>query len=155
RHAGSPAQIGGLTNGGFNNWTASDNILSQTHGELISIVDGTGAKVLRNELTGAGEAAIGGFATDALIQGKSVHDNGSNFADGWGAAGVKLSGHSIILDDNEVWKNPVGLWADVGTTNWTVTNNRVHDNPMTGIIFEISSGAKIAGNSVWNNGKGR
>jgi len=155
RHAASPAQAGGLANGGFNNWTAADNILGQTHGELISIVDGTGAKVLRNELSGAGEAAIGGFASNVLIQGNNVHDSGSNFSDGWGAAGIKLSGHSIILDGNEVWKTPVGLWADVGTTDWTVTNNRVHDNPQTGIIFEISSGAKIAGNSVWNNGKGR
>jgi parallel beta-helix repeat protein len=155
RHAASPAQVGGLANGGFNNWTAIDNKLSQAHGELISIVDGQQIKVQGNELSGAGEAAIGGFASNVLVQGNNVHDSGSAFASGWGAAGIKLSGHSITLDGNEAWKNPVGLWADVGTTDWVVTNNRVHDNPQTGIIFEISSGAKISGNSVWNNGAGR
>jgi parallel beta-helix repeat protein len=35
-----------------------------------------------------------------------------------------------------------------------VTNNRVHHNDRDGIFFEISSGARIEGNSVWNNGSG-
>src|ERR1700682_839121 len=36
--------------------------------------------------------------------------------------------------------------------NVTITGNGVHDNSDIGIMYEISQGGRIVGNSAWNNG---
>jgi len=48
----------------------------------------------------------------------------------------------------------VGLWLDVSCRNTIIFNNRVHDNDTAGIHDETSTGTRIIGNTVWNNGFG-
>jgi parallel beta-helix repeat protein len=47
-----------------------------------------------------------------------------------------------------------GIWFDGRANDATVQDSRVHDNSRPGIFFEISTGATITGNRVWNNGWG-
>ena len=55
--------------------------------------------------------------------------------------------------NNEVDRNVgVGIWCDVYCASITISGNRVHDNTHQGILFEISTGASITGNAVWENG---
>src|SRR5207248_8313522 len=47
-----------------------------------------------------------------------------------------------------------GLWCDIGCQDVTFAGNRVHDNLDAGVLFEISDGATIRNNVLWNNGWG-
>jgi parallel beta-helix repeat protein len=46
----------------------------------------------------------------------------------------------------------VGVWCDIQCTHVTYSDNRVHHNSLAGLHLETSSGAKIFGNVVWENG---
>src|SRR5438132_13920449 len=60
-----------------------------------------------------------------------------------------------VVDSNASYNNSgPGLWCDINCQNAVFSNNRVHNNTMMGIFFEISVGAKIFGNTVWSNGFG-
>ncbi len=59
----------------------------------------------------------------------------------------------LTIDSNEVYgNNGPGLWCDGNCVDVTFSNNRVHHNARAGIFFEISDGAQIHGNAVWENG---
>ncbi len=61
----------------------------------------------------------------------------------------------MTFTDNEVDHNDgVGIWCDAYCGSITISDNRVHDNTHQGILFEISTGASITGNAVWENGWG-
>jgi parallel beta-helix repeat protein len=47
-----------------------------------------------------------------------------------------------------------GIWCDIDCSNVTIADNVVHHNLGVGIAFEISDGAEITGNRVWENGWG-
>ena len=61
----------------------------------------------------------------------------------------------MTISGNEVDHNVgPGIWADVSCADWTISANRVHDNTYAGLMIEISQGATISGNAVWENGWG-
>lgn len=105
--------------------------------------------------------ALGIHSWDAdriTLRRNRIHDNNpARIADpGWEAGGVKLAlGTGHVIAWNEVNDNlGPGLWCDVDCRNTTFTSNRVHHNTHSGIFFEISDGATITGNSLWENGWG-
>jgi parallel beta-helix repeat protein len=62
---------------------------------------------------------------------------------------------SFVAEHNNVYSNYAhGIWCDIDCKNVTYSDNRVHDNDRVGLLFEISDGAKISGNIVWENGWG-
>ena len=68
---------------------------------------------------------------------------------------LKASGQdSLTLVGNDVSDSGVGLWLDVWCRNAIIFNNRVHDNDTAGIHDETSTGTRIIGNTIWNNGFG-
>ncbi len=85
-----------------------------------------------------------------------IHHNNTEGFHPWRVGGVKTSSmKSLTADGNEVYaNNGVGLWSDVQSANVVYSNNRVHHNQKQGILFEISSGANIFGNVLWENGWG-
>jgi hypothetical protein len=78
----------------------------------------------------------------------------------WEAGGGK--GHvqkNLIFDGNEVDHNGgPGIWVDQTSPPYNpgtiIRGNRVHHNAYAGIMFEVSDGADIYGNAVWENGWG-
>ncbi|HEV7666381.1 MAG TPA: right-handed parallel beta-helix repeat-containing protein, partial [Chloroflexota bacterium] len=72
------------------------------------------------------------------------------------AGGLKAAQvRDFIMDNNEVDNNAAaGLWCDIACRNVTYVNNRVHHNLTQGILFEISDGASIVNNALWENGWG-
>jgi parallel beta-helix repeat protein len=63
---------------------------------------------------------------------------------------------NLTMDANTAWgNNGPALWCDINCQGVTISNNKLHDNTAPGIQFEISTGARIFGNSVWNTPVGR
>lgn len=174
KHVSRHAQGGGGISLEYDNhnWTIEHNRLSDSHADLIQLA-GTGHKVLNNELFNAGWVAINGNDGDCvsaegpncdtsenrdnLIQGNRIYNNnigGFNYR--WAGGGVKLIGnHGTVLELNEVYGNVgPGLWCDIECRNIIFRDNCLYDNVSNGIFFEISSGAEIYRNRVFNNGFG-
>jgi len=166
RHSANDAQDGGILVGGatgaVDRATIQNNVLTFAHGAVLWIAAGDGHRILNNDLSRGGQLGIGlsGFggsrtsAYDNLIRGNAIHDNNTEaFASGWEAGGLKASAQvRMTLDNNTVFGNDgPGLWCDVQCKDAVFSNNRVHHNATTGIFYEVSYGAKIFGNSVWEN----
>lgn len=156
RHAASPAQDGGLSNRGYDRWTAQDNVLSDAHGAVVSIRDATGIRLLRNEIFRGGQEGVHGTAlSDTIVRGNRIHGNNTErFNAQWEASGLKITVSSgVTVDDNEVYDNRApGIWFDIDNRDIVISNNRIHHNT-EGIFYEISFGnTKIFGNRIWENG---
>jgi hypothetical protein len=158
RHAANDALSGAISNDGHSAWVLQDSVLSDAHGSDVSIRQGTNVEVLRNDISRAGNLGIhGDLVTQSLVQGNQIHSNNTDqFNVGWGAGGLKVTRvQGFVQDGNDVHDNTgPGLWCDVHCQDVTYSNNRVHHNSTTGIFFEISIGAKIDNNVVWENGWG-
>jgi hypothetical protein len=157
--AAADALHGALSNDGFSNWTIHDSTLSDAHGANLSLHNGSHLQVLDNDISRGGDMGIHGTVLDdVLVQGNHIHDNATDqFSADWGAGGLKTTAaHNLVMDDNEVDFNlGAGLWCDNRCAGVTYSNNRVHDNATQGITFEISDGASIHDNEVWQNGSGK
>src|SRR5262249_11433104 len=160
-HAANPAESGAIGNQNRNGWTLQDSKLYSAHGGIVSLGGApnpnTLTRVLRNQIAGSGYEAINGLMnTNTLIQGNAIYSNNLNGFDSvnWAGAGVKLVGFvNLTIDGNESFNNNgPGLWCDINCQGVVFSNNRVHDNQGAGILFEISSGAKIYNNAIWNSG---
>ena len=158
-HAANPAETGAIGNQDRNGWTLQDSQLYSAHGGIVSLGGAsnpnTQTRVLRNVIAGSGYEAIDGFRNvNTLIQGNSIYNNNLSGFDSvnWAGAGIKVVQFTnLVIDQNEVRNNAgPGLWCDIGCQTVTFSNNRVHDNQGAGILFEISSGAKIYNNAIWN-----
>jgi parallel beta-helix repeat protein len=160
-HAANPAESGAIGNQNRNGWTLQDSKLYYAHGGIVSLGGATNqnsqTRVLRNQIGGSGYEAINGYLNaNTLIQGNAIYNNNLLGFDSvnWAGAGVKLVAFTnLTIDANESYNNNgPGLWCDIGCQGVVISNNRVHDNQGGGILFEISSGAKIYNNAIWNSG---
>ncbi|MBV8717906.1 MAG: right-handed parallel beta-helix repeat-containing protein [Chloroflexi bacterium] len=157
KHAANDAQTGGVANDGFANWTLQDNVLAYAHGGDVFVDRAPNIRVLRNDISAGGNLGIAGWQiSQSLIAANHLHDNGTDeFNRNWSMGGLKISEvQDVVVDGNESDHNGSGFWCDVGCRNVTFSNNRIHDNPLGGIIFEISDGGAFHDNVGWENGWG-
>lgn len=158
KHAANDSQTGAIINGARSHWTIQGNDLSYTHGAVISLSEGKDLNILNNNIHHGGQLGIhsGGAGTATMVvKGNKIHHNNTeNFSTGWEAGGLKaVKMQSLLVDRNQVYRNnSLGLWCDIDCRNTTFSNNRIHHNKYYAIHFEISDGAKIFGNTVWENG---
>lgn len=93
-----------------------------------------------------------------VIVGNTIRDNNTaGFDPEWEAGGLKATRQTgLRIEGNTVRDNDgPGLWCDIYCQDIEVVDNVVHDNTYAGIHFEVSSGASISGNRVWENGWGK
>ncbi|CAN5808955.1 hypothetical protein BH23ACT11_BH23ACT11_01260 [soil metagenome] len=158
KHAANDSQTGAIINNERWHWTIQNNDLSYTHGAVISLSVGKDLNILNNNIHHGGQLGIhsGGAGTATMVvRGNKIHHNNTeDFATGWEAGGLKaVQMQSLLVDRNQVYSNnSLGLWCDINCRNTTFSNNRIYHNKYYAIHFEISSGAKIFGNTVWENG---
>ena len=121
-------------------------------------VGATNAAVVGSDISGGPALGIIGYSCDGFrLTGSRLHDNDTGVGNpGNEAGGIKLGlCRGVTISGNEVDHNVgPGIWADVSCANWTISANRVHDNTYAGLMIEISQGATISGNAVWENGWG-
>lgn len=157
RHSANDAQTGAVDPEGHSYWTIEDNILSDAHGAVVSLDDGHDNALIGNDVSRGGQQGVNGNGEGDLVQANKIHANNTEgFSTGWEAGGLKMAlAKDLTLDANEVYDNKgPGLWCDIDCENVTYSNNRIHHNQNAGIFFEISDGAKIYGNKLWENGWG-
>ena len=159
RHCVNDSQSGCINVDHNSGVTVLENTLSEAHGGVVGFRLASNLKLLRNDISyGDQEGVSMGRVTDSLIQGNRIHHNNSrnDFSTTWEAGGLKSGKNErVVFDGNDVYMNRgPGIWCDVDCRDVTYSNNRVHDNETEGIQYEISHGARIYGNVVWNNGWG-
>jgi parallel beta-helix repeat protein len=157
RHCANDAQEGAIKINNRLGWVVQDNVLSEVHGAVVTLYcPGRGNnKILHNDIFRGGQLGIGGCSSNTLIEGNWIHHNHTeDFFEGWEAGGLKMVlSENVTFDANEFYNNDgTGLWLDIDVKNVIISNNRLHHNQHAGIYFEISDGAKIFGNKVWENG---
>ena len=159
RHAANGPQNGGLQeSSGADRLVVRNSVMSDTHGAVVNFQGTIGSALLNSDVSRGGQLGVhigGSFTTGVTISGNRIHDNNTEgFQTGWEAGGLKAAvSTDLTLTDNEVYDNTgSGLWCDMRCHNVTYARNRVHHNSSAGIFFEISDGAIVADNVVWENG---
>lgn len=153
-HAAADAQTGGINIQGARNWTVRNSTLSYAHGANVAFQDAPNGRVTGSDLSSAGQIGITGISDGIVIANNRIHNNNiDGFDPGWEAGGIKImQSANVTVEGNTVENNAgPGIWCDINCTTTTIRNNIVRDNLGIGIFFEISDGAEIAGNYVWEN----
>ena len=149
------AHVGAVHATSISRFTFKNGLVRDSATVCIVLGGGYGFQILNSEFTGCGqEGYFLNNVTDSVFSGNRIHHNNMQRAfSGEDGGGKTMASSRITFDRNEVaYNRGPGIWFDNGVVDVTATNNRVHDNEDDGIFFEISDGARIAGNSVWNNG---
>lgn len=156
QHAANEAQRGALIADGGSHVTVRNATLAYAHGVNVQFLNGSEDQLLDSDIHHAGQLGVSAYQTTrALVQGNRIHDNNTaGFDPYWEAGGLKISSSADAqIVGNEVYANSgQGLWCDLNCQNVSYAQNRVHDNSHMGIVFEVSRGGRIIGNTLWNNG---
>jgi parallel beta-helix repeat protein len=153
----NPAQDGAVRVRNSSRFTFRNGRILRAAGACISIDGGTGHLIADSELAYCGQEGyhLPNVQNTTVLR-DHIHNNNPNHAydPGWEAGGGKsVKSYNLVFDSNEVDHNGgPGLWCDIACQSTTFINNRVHHNEEAGIFFEISTGATITGNQVWENG---
>jgi parallel beta-helix repeat protein len=153
----SPVQDGAVRVRDANRFTIKNAIVTSSSGACISIAGGTGHLVQSTELAWCGQEGFHMTGTsNSTFRDDYIHHNNVAHAydPGWEAgAGKATESSGLLFEGNEVsYNGGPGLWCDENCTNATFRGNRTHHNEQSGIFFEISDGALIEDNIVYENG---
>ncbi len=153
------AQDGAVRVRGADRFTIINAHITRAAGACISIAGGSGHLVDSTELAYCEQEGFHMTATSSSVfRDNDIHHNNPNrrFDTGWEAgAGKATVVNGLLFEGNTVrYNNGPGLWCDVDCRNVTFRGNRIHHNTESGIFFEISDGALIEDNVLWENGWG-
>jgi parallel beta-helix repeat protein len=164
RYANNAAQTGAVTvKNGVNRFTLRACDLAYAAGANVAYGGANSSLVEDCAIHHAGQLGVhlGGDATNGknnvLRNNRIYANNTAGFDPEWEAGGVKATVQTgLRLEGNEVYDNAgPGLWCDIYCRDIVVTDNRIHHNSHAGIFFEVSTGATIRGNRLWENGWGK
>jgi parallel beta-helix repeat protein len=151
----SVAQKGAIQTTGGTGWTIEDCELRWNSGLGVGL--GSGGSVRNCDIHHNGQAGIGGYGQDILIEKNRIWSNNIyGFDYTWEAGGAKIAlSDGVIFRDNDVRDNGgPGLWCDIDCRNVVYEGNTVENNQDIGIFHEISFKAVIRNNVVRYNGRG-
>jgi parallel beta-helix repeat protein len=164
RYAANGAQTGALqVEPGASRFTLRNCDLGYAAGANVAFGSANDSVVEDCDIHHAGQLGVhlGGDGTngrDNVLRDSDIHDNNTTgFDPEWEAGGLKATRQiGLKLIGNTVSDNAgPGLWCDIYCHDIVVSGNRVHDNTHAGIFFEVSTGATINDNRVWENGWGK
>ncbi|MGI9407808.1 MAG: right-handed parallel beta-helix repeat-containing protein, partial [Hyphomicrobiaceae bacterium] len=121
------------------------------------------------------------FGRNVMVRGNTFIHNGMMGIGAWKADGLIVTGNRFAFNNRERFRHtgPVsgaagasitetrnltvsdnvfdgnysnGLWLDINTTNATITRNKLSNNLLHGVFYEISSNGIIASNIATGNG---
>ena len=150
----SPGQNGAIKGGA--RWTVENNEVRWNHGIGIHMRDGR--RLLNNNVHHNGQMGIGGSSVDAIVEGNEIaYNNAAGYNSYWEAGGTKFTfSRNLVLRGNFVHHNDgPGLWADIDNIDVLIESNRVEDNNLSGIFYEISYRATIRNNTASRNGRSK
>lgn len=104
-----------------------------------------------------GQIGLLGRAHRLLVEDSEISYNNVDGHDPlWEAGGMKfLRSDGVVFRNNHVHNNHgIGVWFDHDNINSLIESNRIEDNEVAGIHYEISFGATIRYNEIHDNGEG-
>ena len=154
RRYGSPSRTGVIDAQATTNWTISNTEVSQGHGYGIRI--GMDTRITGSRLLDNGQLGLGGNADDTsvTIEDNEIAFNGSlGFQRHYEVGGVKVThGDGVSIINNYVHDNAAkGLWVDGLCRDITINENLVERSGQTGILYELSYGGEVRGNTLVDN----
>ncbi len=89
KHAANDSQRhGAITNGGYSDWAIQDNLLSDAHGAVVSLAEGTNLRLVGNDINHGGQLGLHACRSHLLVQDNEIHHNYTEgFSGGWEAGG--------------------------------------------------------------------
>jgi hypothetical protein len=164
RHASNPAQTGALrVKAGVSGFTLRNCDLGYAAGANVAYGGANSSVVEDCAIHHGGQLGVhlGGDGTNGrnnvLRNSRIYANNTAGFDIEWEAGGLKATRQTgLRLEGNEVYDNAgPGLWCDIYCRDIVVTGNRIHHNTHAGVEFEVSTGATIRSNWLWENGWGK
>lgn len=156
-HAAPRAQGGAVESGDGSGWTLDGNDLSHSHALAVKL-DGADHTLIDNRIHRNGQTGVGSsYSEDLRIERNTIAcNNTENFNPAWEAGGVKIlrAKRPLMLDNDVLDNDGMGLWCDTDCEAARIENNRVRNNSRQGINYEIARDCLIQGNRVWGNGFG-
>ena len=134
-------------------WEITDNEVRWNHGVGIAIPREGETK--RNFVHHNGELGLGAGAGSGAFEDNEIAFNVWNGTDcNWECGGVKWAQVTEwIVTGNYVHDNQGdGMWADIGSEQMLFDSNRIENNLLAGISFEIGGPAIISNNVFKGNG---
>ncbi len=139
-------------------WTIQQCEIRFNRGAGISIrPNGSNTKVRNNSLHDNGQFGINaGAVSSVVVDGNEIyHNNIDHVKSGFGSGCCKFTGKDFTISNNKVHDNlGMGLWSDVFASGITYSNNVVYGNTGEGIRVEVSDRNTIINNTVYDNGFG-
>ena len=139
--------------------------VSALHNAWAGLLAADGMRILGGHYNDNDQLGIGGnAATGVVLDGL---DSDPNTIDGpelarnhtlhascqWEAGGMKWDVGQVTIRNAYVHDNDCrGLWADINAHDALIENNLVEHNRAEGVAYEISHGAVIRDNQVYDNG---
>jgi hypothetical protein len=148
-----------------NGWLVRN--VSALHNAWAGLLVADGMHILGGHYNDNDQLGIGGNeATRIVLDGL---DSDPNTIDGpelarnhtlhasclWEAGGMKWDFGQVIIRNAYVHDNDCrGLWADINAHDALIENSLIEHNRAEGILYEISHGAVIRSNQIYDNGYG-
>jgi nitrous oxidase accessory protein NosD len=164
RDAANAPQTGAVhVEPGVSRFLLKDCDLARAAGANVSIGVANESRVESCDIHHAGQLGVqvggdginghGNVVSDNTIRG----NNTAGFDPEWEAGGLKATLQTDLRLERNIVRNNAGpgLWCDIYCEDAVIIDNAVHDNTHAGIMFEVGTGAMIAGNRVWENGWGK
>lgn len=164
RYAANRAQTGALrVDDGMSRVTIRDVDVAYASGAGVAFGGANDSTLLRAAVHDNGQLGVhlGGEVPNGrgnrVLDSRIYRNNTAQFDPEWEAGGLKATVQTgLLVAGTEVYGNVgPGIWCDIYCSSVTFRNNRVHDNTYAGIMFEVSTGARIYGNVAYRNGAGK
>jgi nitrous oxidase accessory protein NosD len=160
RRAATPPQDGAVRAWEVDRFAFLEGTIEDSAGACISVARGTDALIADSTLADCGQEGLHATRADRLVvRDNRIHGHNAEraFDPEWEAGGVKVTVSSgVVFEGNEVFDNVgPGLWCDIDCLDLVVRGNRAWGNDRAGIMVEISDGAIVEANAVWENGWGK
>ena len=136
--------------------TTFENCVFNDNAAVGLTIEGSDCRIFHCTANGNGQEGMSSLHADnALIEGNWISGNNvEHFDPGQFAGGIKLhSSRGEVVSNNWVDGNlGTGLWIDCSVIGMTIAHNRVTNNTLHGIQYEISAFGTIVDNYVSANG---
>lgn len=112
-------------------------------------IQGVNSIVSGNDISSNFRGVIvhGAMASGSTIENNTIYDNSATGL--W----VSMGSTNNHIADNEIYNNQFGIRINSSINSQTnyIINNNIHENAVTGIIFEDSSNFHVEGNDILNH----
>lgn len=154
-HAANSPQQGALDNGGeAAGWHLIGGEYAHAAGTVVALGGAEDLSIERGNIHHGGMAGIHSNDGALTVTDTPVHHNNSErYNDSWAAAGIKATDSvSLTVESSRIYANLAdGIWTDTAAEDVLIEGNRISRNLKAAAHIEITDGARVLNNVMWEN----